>query len=173
MNISVERPNAPGEASTSDPPGTARSPFSVRNVRYIRIGPKTVLQMILYIRQKDLNWFNEAKYMEILRALQPLIPRKLDAELLKKDMGLADVCRMPTARLQIAYCFKDVEAKYGILQTDPSSTTYSSYFLHNRCLTVVVEPYDPADRNAPPPDFLGFNYRSTMRIDDFFVSDLL
>ncbi|KAI8815579.1 uncharacterized protein EV422DRAFT_549003 [Fimicolochytrium jonesii] len=145
-------------------------PFSTRNVRYILLPPHTLLPLHLYIRARHLPWFDDAIFHELLAALTRVLPKKLAVEALarkEREQGLADVYRSPGV-FQMAYCLRAGEVRYSVLSKDAASTQYTSYRLHEQTLTVIVEPHDVNEVDAGPPDFLGFDYRSNMRISDFF-----
>ncbi|KAI8916642.1 hypothetical protein DFJ77DRAFT_347528 [Powellomyces hirtus] len=145
---------------TQRPTEKQHSPFATRNIRYIRVGDTTALHLTFYLRKQHLPWFTEAVF-------ERLIPAKLSREVIeKKEQGLADVYR--ARNFQMAYYLRPTEIRHSVLEKNPSSTAYTRLQLHSQALTLIVEPYDVNDKEAPPPDFLGFNYKSSMKVTDFF-----
>ncbi|KAL1916972.1 uncharacterized protein VTP21DRAFT_5169 [Calcarisporiella thermophila] len=164
--------------------------YSTRNIRYLRIGEKQVLQMVLYLKEENVAWFNDHIMQQVLSAIQPVISKKFSEEDKKKGKDtVADVFR--GADFQFAYYFKPTDTRHCILMKDISFTapernaasdneedieedvklklkaTYDNLALHRKTLVVVVEPYSP---QRPPPDFMGFEYRRELSIQNYFTA---
>ncbi len=67
--------------------GDSSAVFSQRNTYYLRVSPYTVIQMVLYLDSRHVNWMNEEGFHVFARMMEKLRPRCVQSLLGDKHAG--------------------------------------------------------------------------------------
>lgn len=81
----------------TEPPkyrGPFLTDFPTRSVHFLRVTSQHLMQVILYLRKKNLDaWWSEERFQEVMLSLRCELAAKLEKEFKAKTKGLADIHR--------------------------------------------------------------------------------